>query len=129
MFTHHNVNLIYGKPLLCVRYFSKHCVLIQYLEQPSEVGTVVILIFQMRKLQSKRLRNIPQAAHLLNSRVNICPGRAGPRDKDPYPDLPGNQNSLFRKSFLPSFHNFMYFFFKSEVKFLGVKNWHLLIIE
>ena len=91
------------------------------LRKPNETGTVVIFIFQMRKLQSKRLKNTPKTAHLLNRRVKIHLRSAGPRVDGPYPNLPGNQNSLFRESLLPLFHNFMYLFF-SNLRFLEVEN-------
>lgn len=36
-----------------------------YTQQPYEVGTVIILILQMRKLSTERLSNLPQITQLL----------------------------------------------------------------
>lgn len=78
------------------------------------------------KETTKRLRNIPKATDMLNSRLKIHPGRSDPRALGPWSWSPSNENSLLRESFLPLFHNFLDFcHFSNQRLFLG----GLLIIE
>lgn len=52
------------------------------------------------------------------------PRKAGPKVHEPHPDLPDNQIHYLEIIFA-FLHYFMYIifsFFKSEVKFLGIKN-------